>query len=103
MKLFSHIATKKFHNGGDGTQAADNLLTVAAQDTVGIEVGVRVCGRHRRGGEVGGDDKQLAGTLGIVTQLKERVVNIAVVLARLLAQVIDDNDALALQILYTAV
>ena len=64
------------------------------RNTVGIE-------RIRDGGETGGDDEQIAGALCIVAEREKRIVCLAETLARLSAEIVDNEDALLLQFFKT--
>ena len=47
--------------------------------------------------KVGGKDDKITRALGVVAEFKKGVVDVAIVLARFLAEVIDDNDTSLLQ------
>ena len=76
----------------DGLQPGKNFFTIAVLYAVGIVWVV-----NGIGGEVRGDDKDVASMLGIVAQLVETLVGVAIVFAWLLAEVVDDDDALTLR------
>ena len=82
----------------DGLQPGKNFFTIAVLYAVGIVWVV-----NGIGGEVRGDDKDVASMLGIVAQLVETLVGVAIVFAWLLAEVVDDDDALTLQLFETVV
>ena len=50
-------------------------------------------------GKVGGEDDKITGALGVVADFKKGVVDVALVLAWFLAEVIDDDDTRLLQFL----
>lgn len=82
----------------DGLQTGKDFITIAVLYAVGV-VGVV----NGIGGEIRGDDKDIARVLGIVAQLVEALVRVTIMFAWLIAESVDDKDSLLLQFLETFV
>ena len=82
----------------DGLQPGEDGIAIAGVEVVRIALG-KTTVRKPVSDKVCGDDDEITRALGVVAEFQKRVVDVAIVLARFLAEVIDDNDTCLLQFL----